>query len=205
LEEFADMMKVNVAENLEKVLHFIQNNPGSHLGRIKNELHMSSGAVQYHLYRLEKLHLISSTRRGLYRFYFPYGLFQDNEKDILQILGQETARDILLFIIERKSPTQTEIAARMRISPASVNWQIKRLIALNLVHEIKEGKYKRYKLTKTRDSDCSKHILAMLKNYYPTIWNTWNARWAELFLSFSKYESNGRKESELSQNKKAIG
>ena len=55
-------------------------------------------------------------------------IFQDNERDLLQILGQETARDILLFIIERKNPTQTDIAARMRISPASVNWQIKRLI-----------------------------------------------------------------------------
>ena len=186
------MMKVNVTENLEKVFHFIQNSPGCHLGRIKNELHMSSGSVQYHLYRLEKLHLISSNRRGLYRFYFPYGLFHDNEKDILQIIGQETARDIILFIIERKNPTQSEIAARMRISPASVNWQIKRLIVLNLVHEIKEGKYKRYKLTRTPEGDCSKRILAMLKNYYPTIWNTWNARWAELFLSFSKDEVNDR-------------
>jgi DNA-binding MarR family transcriptional regulator len=136
--------------------------------------------------------MISSTRRGLYRYYFPYGLFQDNEKDILQILGQETARDILLFIIERKNPTQTEIAARMRISPASVNWQIKRLIALNLVDEIKERKYKRYKLTRTPEGDCSKHILAMLKNYYPTIWNTWSTRWAELFLSFSNDEDNDR-------------
>jgi predicted transcriptional regulator len=186
------MMKANVAESLEKVLLFIQNNPGCHLRRIKNELHVSSGSVQYYLYRLEKMHMITSTRRGLYRFYFPSGLFQDNEKDILQILSQETARDILLFIIERKNPTQTDIAVKMGLSPASVNWQIKRLITLNLVHEVKQGKYKRYKLTRTHEGDCSKLILAMLKNYYPTIWNTWSARWAELFLSFSKGEDNGR-------------
>ena len=103
------MMKVNVTENLEKVFYFIQNNPGCHLGRIKKELHMSSGADSIPLY-IDWGNYISflPTRRGLYRFYFPYGLFHDNEKDILQILGQETARDILLFIIERKNPTQSE-------------------------------------------------------------------------------------------------
>ena len=186
------MMKANVTENTEKVLHFIQNNPGCHLGRIRNELQMSSGSVQYHANRLEKMHMITSNRRGLYRFYFPCGIFQDNERDLLQILGQETARDILLFIIERKNPTQTDIAARMRISPASVNWQIKRLITLNLVNEVKEGKYKRYRLTNAYKGDYSKHILSMLKNYYPTIWSTWNARWAELFLSFSKNEDKSK-------------
>jgi predicted transcriptional regulator len=82
---------------------------------------MSMGTLQYQLVQLEKTGRITSIRRGLYKFYFPSGIFQDNEKDILQILGHETARDILLFIIEHKNPTQTDIVNRIGISPASVN------------------------------------------------------------------------------------
>ena len=99
---------------------------------------MSMGTLQYQLVQLEKTERITSIRRGLYKFYFPCGTFQDNEKDILQILGHETARDILLFIIEHKNPTQTDIVNRIGISPASVNWQITRLITLKIICEVKD-------------------------------------------------------------------
>jgi DNA-binding MarR family transcriptional regulator len=109
----------------------------------------------------------------------------------LQILGHETARDILLFIIEHKNPTQTDIVNRIGISPASVNWKITRLITLKIICEVKDGKYKRYQLTRT--DDYAKHIVAMLKNYYPTIWNSWNDRLAEIFLSFSKQDDKWKR------------
>jgi predicted transcriptional regulator len=152
---------------------------------------MSMGTLQYQLVQLEKMGRITSIRRGLYKFYFPSGIFQDNEKDILQILGHETARDILLFIIEHKNPTQTDIVNRIGISPASVNWQITRLIILKIICKVKDGKYKRYQLTRT--DDYAKHIVAMLKNYYPTIWNSWNDRLAEIFLSFSKEDDKWKR------------
>jgi predicted transcriptional regulator len=53
-----------------KVLVYIQQNPGCHLRRIKNEIGMSMGLVQYQLFRLEKRGRITSIRRGLYKFYF---------------------------------------------------------------------------------------------------------------------------------------
>jgi hypothetical protein len=43
---------------------------------------------------------ITSARQGSYKFYFSYGIFKDNEKNILQVLSQDTARKILMFIIE---------------------------------------------------------------------------------------------------------
>jgi predicted transcriptional regulator len=53
-----------------KVLVYIQQNPDCHLRRIKNEIGMSMGLVQYQLFRLEKRGRITSIRRGLYKFYF---------------------------------------------------------------------------------------------------------------------------------------
>jgi predicted transcriptional regulator len=178
------LCKINGLEgNIKRVLHFIQEKPGCHLRQIKKELHISMGTAQYQLARLEKIGKITSTKKGLYKYYFPSGIFQDNEKHILQVLNQETAREILMFIIERKNPTQSDIVNKIEISAASVNWHVRRLIAFKIIDELREGKYKRYQLY---DLDDSKYIVALLKNYYPSIWDKWSNRLAEMFLSLSR-------------------
>ena len=68
--------------------------------------------------RLEEMRKVTSARQGSYKFYFPYGIFKDNEKNILQVLSQDTARKILMFIIERNNPTHTDIVNSIGISAA---------------------------------------------------------------------------------------
>ena len=92
----------------EAILNFIQQNPGSHLRKIKKELNISMGTVQYQLDRLEKSGLITSSKRGFYRYYFDVEI-KGFDKDILEILSHETLRQIILFIIEQKDPSQSEI------------------------------------------------------------------------------------------------
>ena len=167
-------------DTVDKVLCFIQDNPGCHLRRIKREIGISMGTVQYHLHKLEKMGRVTSSRRGLYKYYFPAGLFRENEKEILEVLTHETARKILMFIIEQKSPTQTDIVNSVRISAKSISWHVGRLIALKMIREIKDGKYKRYQL-----QDDAKDILTLLRSYYPNIWDKWSMRVVEMFLSLS--------------------
>jgi predicted transcriptional regulator len=167
-------------DTVDKVLCFIQDNPGCHLRRIKREIGISMGTVQYHLHKLEIMGRVTSTRRGLYKYYFPAGLFRENEKEILEVLTHETARKILMFIIEQKSPTQTDIVNSVRISARSISWHVGRLIALKMIREIKDGKYKRYQL-----QDDAKDILTLLRSYYPSVWDKWSMRVVEMFLSLS--------------------
>lgn len=169
------------SSNANRVLQYIQENPGCHLRQVKRELILAMGTIQYHLNLLEKQGKISSERHNLHKYYFPIGLFEQNQRDILKILNQETAREILLIILEKNNPTQTDIAGIIKISSASVNWHIKRLIELGLIFEKKDGKFKRYSL-----GIDSKHIVALMKNYHPNIWNKWSNRLAEMFLSLSK-------------------
>jgi predicted transcriptional regulator len=176
-----------LGETAERILQFVHNNPGCHLRKIREMIQISQGTVQYHTDRLEKIGRITSIRSGLYKHYFPIGVFQNNEKEILQILGQETTRQILMFIVEQKSPTQTDIVKSVGISAASVNWHMKRLIEFTLVEEIKEGKYKRYQLQDRKTS--SKYIIALMRNYYPAIWEKWSDRLIEIFLSISRSEA----------------
>ena len=168
--------------NTIRVLQYIQDSPGCHLRKIKRDLKMSMGTIQYHLILLEKQGRISSERQNLHKYYFPIGLFEQNEKDILKILNQETAREILMIVLEQK-PTQTDIANIIKISSASVNWHIKRLVELGLIVEQREGKFKRYTL-----GIDSKQIVSLMKNYHPNLWNKWSNRLAEMFLSLSREE-----------------
>ena len=180
-------MSAELGETADRILQFIQNNPGCHLRGIKDVIQISQGTVQYHTDRLEKMGRITSTTSGLYKHYFPVGVFQNNEKEILQILRQETTRQILMYIVEQQSPTQTDIVNSVGISASSVNWHMKRLLEFKLVDEIKEGKYKRYQLHDRKVS--SKYITALMRNYYPAIWEKWSDRLIEIFLSFSGSES----------------
>ncbi len=168
--------------NVDRILQFIQENPGCHLRLIKRDLDVSIGTVQYHLANLEKIGKITANRYGLYKYYFPVGIFEKSQKDLLQVLSQETTREILMFVIEQKNPTQKDIVRRIGISSAAVNWHIRRLIGLNIIYEIREGKYKRYQLHVDH-----KYIVGLLKNYYPNIWDKWSDRFVELFLSFSSH------------------
>lgn len=165
----------------DQILRFIEENPSCHLRKIKKELDLAMGTVQYHLDRLEKAGRITSQKQGLHKHYFLVGAFEENEKQLLEVLSNETAREILMFIIEQKYPSQSEISKHIAISSPSVSWQIKRLQDYGVIEEIREGKFKRYKL-----HGDSKQFVALLKNYYPGIWNRWSSRLAEIFLSLSQ-------------------
>src|SRR5262249_16269068 len=99
----------------------------------------------------------------------------------------EMARKILMYIIEQKNPTRTDIANSRRISAACVSWHVGRLIDLQIISEIKDGRCKLYQL----GNNDPKLIITLLRNYYPNIWNKWSMRVVEMFLSVSDSTETG--------------
>ena len=67
---------------------------------VKREVKMSMGTIQYHLNLLEKQGKIVSENQNFHKYYFPVGLFKIEEREILKILNQETAREIIMIILE---------------------------------------------------------------------------------------------------------
>jgi hypothetical protein len=65
-----------------------------------------------------------------------------------------------------------------------VNWHIRRLSALGIIEQVREGKFKRFKL-----HGDPKHIVALLRNYYPSVWDRWSSKLAETFLALSREAS----------------
>ena len=173
-------MRVSLEVKLDSnILSFIRENPGCHLRKIRKELSLSMGSVQYQLNRLEKRGVITSSKHGFYRFYFPVGM-EDFDKKIIEILSQETAKQILLFIIKQGNPTQSEIAIEVGIASPSVNWHVQRLIELKIIEEIKDGKYKRYRIVGSHEKLLN--AVVFIKNYFPSLWNEWSCRITEFFI-----------------------
>ncbi len=133
------------------------------------------GVIQYHLYRLERERMVVAVRHGLYkRFYADDGLrFEDRE--ILNVLSQETERDIILYLIKNPLATQKELSEFAGISPSSANWHMRRLSQTGFVQPRKENGFVYY----TVNGDPTR-IVGLLKSYHPSIWETWAERLADL-------------------------
>lgn len=164
----------------EQILAFIKTHPGSHLRQIQRELDLAMGVMQYHLYALEKERKITSRRRGLYKRFYPVLQFASGQLDILDVLSQETERDVLLFLIQKTEVTQKELSEYMDISPASVNWHIRRLSDSGLVDSRREGTNVRYSVRGGHGE-----ILALLRSYHPMVWERWADRLADAIMDIS--------------------
>lgn len=158
-----------------RILQFIKANPGTHLRKIKRELNLAMGVIQYHLYKLERDRSIVSARHGLYKRYYADKGPGIEERDIVNVLFQETERDLILYLLGNPRATQKELSEFARISPSSTNWHMKRLSHAGFVEARKEGGFVSY--TVKGDSGM---ILALLRSYHPRIWDKWAERLADL-------------------------
>jgi len=141
------------------------------------------GVIQYHLYSLEKNHQIVSHRRGLYKRFYPSLVFGEPEQEILDVLSQETERDLLLYLINNPEATQKDLSEFARISPGTANWHMKRLIGSKLVAMKREGQFVKYSLIIDPND-----ILRLLQNYHPNTWDKWADRLANAISEVSPTE-----------------
>ena len=158
-----------------RILQFIKANPGTHLRKIKRELNLAMGVIQYHLYRLERERSIVSARHGLYKHYYADQGPRIEERAIVNVLFQETERDLILYLLENPRASQKELSRFARISPSSTNWHMKRLSQAGFVEARREGGFVFY----TVKGDPAM-ILSLLRSYHPRIWDKWAERLADL-------------------------
>lgn len=165
------------------ILEFINAHPGTHLREIKRELDLAMGTAQYHLYNLEKEGRVVSRRRGLQKRFYPSKLFGEGQRAILDVLSQETERDVLLFLMEHPDSTQKAVTEFLGISPGTVNWHTKRLFDAGLIEVKRDGHFVKYSVRTDRGE-----ILGLLKGYHPTIWARWADRLADVIEGISQRE-----------------
>ena len=165
-----------------RILEFIASHPGVHLREICRALTLAMGDVQYHIRRLERDGRIHSTRRGLYKFFYPANLFGERQRDVLSVLSLDRPRELLLNIIEHPESTQEVLAGATHVSQPTVSWHLKRLVELGIVGRRQEGRVVTYSIARGGE------IAAFIKTYHPTVWERWSSRLADIFIAYSSEE-----------------
>ena len=177
----------NMDATQRKILDFISAHPGVHLREICRGLSLAMGDVQYHVRRLERDGRISSSRRGIYKFFYPANLFGARQRDVLSVLSLDRPRELLLNIIEHPESTQDALAVATKVSQPTVSWHLKRLIDLGIVERRQEGCLVSYSVV-----GGGSEIATFIKTYHPTVWETWSSRLADIFIAYSEVEESKR-------------
>jgi predicted transcriptional regulator len=172
------------SENRTRVYDYIKKNPGAHFRMIVRELDMGMGATKHHLDILEKSGKVKSRRINIYRHYYVVEVLEA-EHNILAFLRQETAMDILTFLMGHPRSTQSEIINFKGFSASTISWHMERLEQAGLVSSIKDGRTTRYTITNMQN------ISVALKTYHPNVWDKMLSRFADLFLQVSSKSGEG--------------
>ncbi len=170
----------NIQSTRDLVFEYIKAHPGAHLREIGRALDLGMGDLQYNLYILEKQGIVTSVRRGLYKFVFPTGMFGEKESTILVALSIETQREILVHLINNPELSQNQIAQLTGLTPATISWHMKRLRQLGVIERIRSGKTVNYNVLGNKDE-----IERFVRNYHPGFWERLSGKLTDIVLELS--------------------
>ena len=115
---------------------YIMANPGEHYNSIKGALELNNGTLAYHLNRLESEQVIKSRIDGLYRRYYPATMKMPEPNGHALT---EVQRSIMSKIKETPGISQRDIASLMKLSNATVNYHLERLLKKGTVRRERAG------------------------------------------------------------------
>jgi predicted ArsR family transcriptional regulator len=163
-----ELTSPTAARRRETIYRYIQAHPGSHVRGMKNHLGLATGALQYHLYWLERHGLVTTRRSGFFRHVYPSRTFGDREEVLLGVLSQETPREILLCLVQRGSLSQGALAEMLGHSQPTVSWHMERLARDGVVRRTKSSRTVTYELVADRGE-----VLKLVETYHQAAWERW--------------------------------
>lgn len=133
-------------ESRKQIFEYVQANPGSHFSKVKRELAMETGLLQYHLRKLEEYNILESKDHQGKRRLFVTRELDTEEQSILSTLRYETTRKILLYLLEHGPARNVDIAETVNVDPSTVTWHVSNLEDEGVVETIKDGRTTLYQV-----------------------------------------------------------
>lgn len=165
------------------VYGFIASNPGSYFREILRSLHIGTGNLQYVIEMLEREGKITTIKVGAYKHFYPSEV-EEQKKNILSTLSQESPIEILIFLASNPGSCQTDVAKKIHYSSPTARWYLLKLESLGLIWSRKDGAEVKYYANTSIPE-----LANLLKRYRPSIWNRYADRMADLMRTFEKDDS----------------
>jgi predicted transcriptional regulator len=123
-----------VTAQRERIRRYVASHPGVHFNRLARELDLATGQLQYHLKKLRRGEdLVAETLYGRTHYYTPeYGEW---ERGAVAVLRRETARDVLLHLIEAGPSAPAPVAEDLGIARSTLEWHLDHLTEQHLVEK----------------------------------------------------------------------
>jgi predicted transcriptional regulator len=135
-------------ENRQRILNFIEKNPGSTVNAIGTDLGIKRGTVRYHVSNLKDAGKILMFRNGNYVSLFrnESALWNKNHKRIEPHLPGATCKKVCSVIYENPGITNMELCEKLGLSKGAVSSHIRTLEEIECLEVEISGKYKNYSL-----------------------------------------------------------
>jgi len=128
-------LSANVSTRGE-IVSYILANPGVYLREISEDLGLSMGVVQYHIWALTRNGEIEDYRSGRYRRFFGASRYDGQERIVISLIRQGTAGRIITVLSGNESLTHAKLAARLGVTSQALSWQMKRLKEMGIVETL---------------------------------------------------------------------
>lgn len=119
----------------QRIHDHIAARPGVHFNDIVRTLDIAPGQVQYHVRKLLDEEIVIERISGRTHYYPPE--YDGWERGVLALFRRETAREILLYLLEHGPTTPATITADLDIARSTLEWHLDQFIA----HDILEKRY----------------------------------------------------------------
>jgi|AGTN01.2.fsa_nt_gi Uncharacterized protein conserved in archaea len=145
-------------KNRQDILNFVYHNPGVTVANVAQAHNIDRGTAKYHLYRLESEGKIILRRIGKFsRIFQNSETYSDFEKTVLSYMQNQTARSILLMILEQPGITNLEMADRLCVEKSAIKWHLDNLMRDGIVKYRQDRRFKRHFLSDNSRAILEKH------------------------------------------------
>lgn len=147
----------------DRIHDHIVGHPGLHFNELTRRLDLAPGQVQYHLKKLTRQDRVVEDHRYGQTHYYPPG-FDEWERGALALFRRETARDILLYLLEHGPTEPATVAEALDIARSTLEWHLDRLTEQHLVEKRRDAR-NRVTLVPARPTDTA----TLLREISPTL------------------------------------
>jgi len=120
-----------MSDTRARIYRHIESNPGVHFRELTRALDLATGQVQYHLARLDRI--TSESINGRTHYYA--ASFTPWERRAIAFLRRETARDVLVVLIEREATRPGAVAAHLDIARSTLEHHVDGLVDHDIVEK----------------------------------------------------------------------
>ena len=125
-----------MSETRRQIRLHVRSNAGIHFNELVRESGFAPGQIQYHVQRLlDEDELVRDQFYGRTHYFPP--TYDQCERAMLALFRRETAREIVVYLIEHEPATPAGIAAGLDIARSTLEYHLSRLVE----HEVVEKRY----------------------------------------------------------------